>query len=145
MQLAALSLPRAPDRRYSPAVPPFAERPIMPDAPPALRVYPSLWALSVKKFPRDEQWPDQFKHLCKLVKRFRREHRAEVLACGEGERLFLQALDQCDREDMIRTLRNEYPHENPMRRIDPSDPSVDKTQYPGIYPVQMNGKRYGHA
>jgi hypothetical protein len=45
---------------------------------------------------------------------------------------------------MIATLNRYFPDEpNPLLRIDPSDPFVDKSQYPGLYPA-MNGRRY-HA
>jgi hypothetical protein len=118
------------------------------DAPsvPPLQIYPSLWAASRRQFPRDEQWEDQFRCLCALARRYRRKNRAEYCRLPEGERLFLQSLDQVDVEDFIATLRSKYPRDpNPMLRIDPSDPYVDKSQYRDLYPVQMNGKRYGHA
>jgi hypothetical protein len=55
-------------------------------------------------------------------------------------------LDEVDVVDLITALRQDYPGEvNPMLRIDPADPGVDKSQWPDLYPVQMNGKRYGHA
>jgi hypothetical protein len=115
----------------------------MPDAPvPPLLVYPELWQQSRERYPHDWQWPDQLRHLCALARAFRRQHRAEVGACGEGERLFLQSLAQIDVEDFIVTLRSDFPNEsNPMLRIDPSDPYVDRSQYPSLYPT-MNGKRY---
>jgi hypothetical protein len=98
----------------------------MPDVP-ELRIYPRLWTESRNRYPHDWQWPDQLRLLCKLARDFRRNHRAEVKACGPGERLFLQSLDQVDVEDMIATLRSDYPGEaNPMLRIDPSDPYVEK-------------------
>ena len=98
----------------------------MPDAPP-LHVYPRLWQQSREQFPSDAQWPDQLRCLCRLARDYRRAHARVVNALPEGERLFLQALDQVDVEDMIATLRSDFPHErNPMLRIDPSDPFVEK-------------------
>ena len=114
----------------------------MPDAPvPPLVVYPRLWTESRNQYPHDWQWPDQLRCLCRLARDFRRQHRAEVMACGGGERLFLQSLDQVDVEDFIATLKSDFPHDqNPMLRIDPSDPFVEQTQ---LTPI-MNGRRY-HA
>jgi hypothetical protein len=118
----------------------------MPDVPPPLVVYPQLWTESRLKFPHDWQWPEQFRLLCALARDYRKNNRAAYRRLPEGERLFLQALDQVDVEDFIATLRSNYPRDlNPMLRIDPSDPYVDKSQYHDLYPVQMNGKRYGHA
>jgi hypothetical protein len=113
----------------------------MPDAPvPPLVVYPHLWQQSRERHPTC--WQDQFRCLCELARAFRIEHRATVVTLSDGERMMLQALDQVDVEDMIITLESDFPDEpNPLLRIDPSDPFVDKSQYPGMYPT-MNGKRY---
>jgi hypothetical protein len=115
----------------------------MPNAPaPPLVVYPHLWQQSRERHPTS--WQDQFRCLCQLARAYRREHRATVMTCSEGEQMMLQALDQVDVEDMIITLEIDFPDEsNPLLRIDPSDPFVDKSQYPDLYPA-MNGKRY-HA
>jgi hypothetical protein len=68
------------------------------------------------------------------------------LIAGCRRASFLQALAEVDVEDFIATLKSNYPNEvNPNLRIDPSDPFVDRSQYRDLYPVQMNGKRYGHA
>jgi hypothetical protein len=107
----------------------------MPDVP-ALQIYPRLWQQSFEQHPAS--WPDQFRALCQLARAYRREHRAACRRLPEGERLFLQALDQCDPEDMIATLQHDFPDEaNPLLRIDPADPYVDHSQYPEIY--AMNG------
>jgi hypothetical protein len=66
--------------------------------PPPLRVYPELWRQSREQFP--DNWQDQFRCLCALARDYRREHRAVVKTLPEGERLFLQALDQYDVEEM---------------------------------------------
>jgi hypothetical protein len=109
---------------------------------PPLVVYPELWRQSLLQHPDD--WRAQFRCLCQLARAYRREHRATVMTCSEGERMMLQALDQVDVEDFIITIESYFPDEpNPLLRIDPSDPFVDKSQYPGLYPA-MNGKRY-HA
>jgi len=114
----------------------------MPDVPPPLRVFPHLWRQSRERFPNDWQWPDQLRCLCALARDYRRQHRAAVRACGEGERMFLRALDEIDPAEFIEMLRTDFPHEaNPMLRIDPSDPFVDKSPYPDLYPV-MNGHKY---
>jgi hypothetical protein len=114
----------------------------MPDAPVSpLLVYPFLWAESHAQHPHDWQWPDQLRCLCRLARDFRRANRAEVMACGKGERLFLQALDQVDVEDMIATLKSDFPHElNPMLRIDPFAPCVEQPDQPSPI-MPMNGKR----
>jgi hypothetical protein len=114
----------------------------MPDAPvPPLRVFPELWRQSREQYPLDQEWPDQLRLLCKLAHDFRRQHCAVVKTCGRGEQLFLKSLDLIDVEDFILSLRAEYPDEpNPMLRIDPNDPGVDRSQYPDIYPT-MNGHK----
>jgi hypothetical protein len=62
-----------------------------------------------------------------------------------GERMFQRCLDEVDVEDLITTLRHDYPGENPMARIDPADPGVaNKEDYPGLYP-EMNGRKYPHG
>ena len=99
--------------------------------PPPLRVYPELWRQSRAQHPHD--WRNQFRCLCRLARDYRRDHRAMVLACGHGERLFLQALDQCDPQEIIDAMVADFPSEpNPLLRIDPSDPFVDKSQYPDL-------------
>jgi hypothetical protein len=83
--------------------------------------------------------------LCQLARDYRRAHRREVKALPPGEQIFLQCLDEVDVEDLITTLCHDYPGEaNPMARIDPADPGVDKAQYPGLYP-EMNGRKYPHS
>jgi hypothetical protein len=119
----------------------------MPDysSVPRLVVYPFLWDQSRQRFPFDYQWPDQLRLLCRLAREYRRAHGREVNALPQGERMFLQCLDEVDVEDLITTLRNDYPGEaNPMVRIDPADPGVDRSQYPGLYP-EMNGRKYPHG
>jgi hypothetical protein len=109
-------------------------------APSPLLVYPELWRQSRDQYPHDWQWPDQLRCLCRLARDFRLKHHAEVMACGKGERLLLQALDQCDSAEIIAMLKSDFPHEpNPMLRIDPSDPCVGEPAT-----ATMNGKRY-HA
>jgi hypothetical protein len=119
----------------------------MPDhsSVPQLRVYPMLWERSVSRHPRD--WQKQLRALCALARMYRRDHRADYRRLPLGEKRFLQALATVDVGDLIRTLQNDYPGEdNPLLRIDPADPGVpNKEDYPGLYPVQMNGKRFGHA
>jgi hypothetical protein len=115
-------------------------------APPALQIYPSLWEQSRARYPDDAQWPDQFRTLCALARDYRHNNRTAYRRLPEGERLFIQSLATVDIDDFIATLQTKYPRDpNPMLRIDPSDPYVDKSQYRDLYPVQMNGKRYGHA
>jgi hypothetical protein len=109
----------------------------MPDVPP-LHVYPRLWTESRLKFPRDEQWPDQLRLLCKLAHDYREAHPRVVKALPDGERLFLQSLAEIDTAEFIDMLRSDFPHEaNPMLRIDPSDPFVEQP-----VTTRMNGKRY---
>jgi hypothetical protein len=109
----------------------------MAEVPP-LVVYPELWRQSRALHPHDWQWPDQLRCLCRLARDYRRKHRAAFIKLPEGERLFLQALDQVDVEDFIATLKSDFPHEaNPMLRIDPSDPFVEKPY--------MNGHRVFNA
>jgi hypothetical protein len=115
-------------------------------SPPPLRVYPSLWVASRERFPDDAQWPDQFRLLCQLADGYRKRNRAAYRRLPEGERLFIQSLATVNVDDFIATLSSKYPHDcNPMLRVDPSDPFVDRSQYRDLYPVQLNGKRYGHA
>ena len=93
--------------------------------PPPLRVYPELWRQSREQCP--DNWQDQFRCLCALARDYRREHRAVVKTLPEGERLFLQALDQYDVEDIIATIAADFPDEpNPLLRLDPSDPFVER-------------------
>ena len=109
---------------------------------PPLVVYPELWRQSLLQHPHD--WRAQFRCLCQLARTWRENNRAASRCLPDGERMMLQALDQVDVEDMITTLESDFPDEsNPLLRIDPSDPFVDKSQYPDLYPA-MNGKRY-HA
>jgi hypothetical protein len=116
----------------------------MPDVPP-LHVYPRLWTESRNLYPHDYQWPDQLRLLCKLAGAYRKAHPKVVNALPAGERMFLQCLDEVDVGDLITTLRHDYPGEaNPMLRIDPADPGVDRAQYPGLYP-EMNGRKYPHG
>jgi hypothetical protein len=110
---------------------------------PPLVAYPELWKQSLDRHPAD--WRAQLRSLCALARMYRRDHRRDYTKLPLGEKRFLQALATVDVGDFIRALESDYPDENPMTRIDPSDPYVDKSQYPGLYPVQMNGKRYGHA
>jgi hypothetical protein len=77
--------------------------------PPPLHVYPALWRQSRAQYPHDAQWPDQLRLLCQLARDYRRAHRREVKALPPGERLFLQCLDEVDVEDLITTLRHDYP------------------------------------
>jgi hypothetical protein len=117
----------------------------MPDVPP-LHVYPRLWTESRNRFPRDEQWPDQFKLLCALARAWRQNNRAAYRRLPKGEQLFIRSLATIDVDDFIAELRSRFPNEaSPLARIDPADPFVDKSQYRDLYPVQMNGKPYGHA
>jgi hypothetical protein len=106
----------------------------MPDAPELL-AYPLLWRRSRELCP--DNWKDQFRVLCQLAHDFRRDHRAEVLACGEGEQMFLESLALCDREDLISSMIEwADPGEiNPLRRFDPDDPS------PAPARVRMNGHK----
>ena len=98
----------------------------MPDVPP-LHVYPRLWSESRLKYPRDEQWPDQLRCLCRLARDYRKANPRVVKALPDGERLFLQGLAEIDTAEFIAMLRNDFPRErNPMLRIDPSDPFVEK-------------------
>jgi hypothetical protein len=110
---------------------------------PQLRIYPMLWERSLSRHPHD--WRAQLRSLCPLARMYRRDHRRDYTKLPLGEKRFLQALATVEVGDLIRTLETDYPDENPMLRIDPSDPYVDKSQYRDLYPVQMNGKRYGHA
>jgi hypothetical protein len=91
----------------------------MPEAPPDLVVYPRLWRQSLLQHPSD--WRAQFHCLCRLVRDYRRQHRAAVKRCGEGERLFLQSLDQCDTDDIIRTIETEWAKgsAHPLWALDP--------------------------
>ena len=107
---------------------------------PQLRVYPMLWDRSVSRHPHD--WRAQLRSLCALARMYKRDHHRDYTKLPLGEKRFLQALATVD----ITTLQHEYPTEdNPLLRIDPHDPHVDKEQYAGLYPPQLNGKRYGHA
>jgi hypothetical protein len=109
----------------------LAERLAMPDAPP-LHVYPRLWTESRNRYPHDWQWPDQLRCLCELVRDYRQNDRAAYCRLPDGERLFLQALDQCDPAEIIAMLRSDFPDEpNPMLRIDPSDPYVEQPRLNG--------------
>ena len=111
--------------------------------PPELVIYPSLWQRSRERFPHDWQWPDQLRYLCELAADYRANNRPAYRALPDGERLFLQALATVDVPDLICSLKNDYAAEaNPMLRISPDDPYVDRSQYPNIY--RVNGKRY-HA
>ena len=99
-----------------------------------------MWQQSLKQHPTS--WKDQFRALCRLAAAYRREHRADYVKLPRGEKLFLQVLDQCDPQEIIDATVDDFPDEpNPLLRLDPSDPFVDKSQYPGMYPT-MNGKRY---
>src|SRR5262249_41147756 len=75
--------------------------------PPPLSVYPELWRQSREQCP--DNWQDQFRCLCALARDYRREHRAVVKTLPEGERLFLQALDQYDVEE------NDEPKRSPRQ------------------------------
>jgi hypothetical protein len=116
----------------------------MPDAP-ALRVYPQLWQQSLQQHPTS--WQDQFRCLCALASNYRKTNRADYRRLPEGEKLFLQSLAECDVEDLVHTIATEWGRDlaHPLLPFDPSPPDVDKSEDPDIYPVQMNGKRYGHA
>jgi hypothetical protein len=116
----------------------------MPDAP-ALRVYPQLWQQSFEQHPTS--WQDQFRCLCQLASNYRRDHRADYRRLPQGERMFLQALSECDVEDLVHTIATDWSRGkiSPLSALDPNDPGVDKTQWPGIYPAQLNGRRYGHC
>jgi hypothetical protein len=98
----------------------------MPDAPvPPLVVYPQLWRRSHDLHPHN--WRDQFRCLCALARDYRREHARRCNALPEGERLFLQALDQCDVEDLITSMIAwADPGENPLQRFDPGDPHLQR-------------------
>jgi hypothetical protein len=118
----------------------------MPDVPP-LQIYPQLWQESLRAHPTC--WQDQFRCLCQLARDYRKNNRAAYRQLPKGERLFLQALDQCDVEDMITTIATEWAPgaSDPLGALNPADPYVDKTdpQWRDLYPVQFNGKKYGHA
>jgi hypothetical protein len=95
-----------------------------------------MWAESRARFPHDWQWPDQLRCLCALTRDYRRRHGRICNALPPGERLFLESLDEIDVDEFIAMLRSDYPDEaNPMLRIDPSDPLVEK-------PVTMNGRHF---
>jgi hypothetical protein len=81
----------------------------MPDVPPPLHVYPRLWTESRLKFPHDHQWPDQLRFLCQLARDYRKANPRVINALPEGERLFLQSLDQVDVDDLIATLQADFP------------------------------------
>jgi hypothetical protein len=109
---------------------------------PPLVAYPALWRQSLDRHPAD--WRAQLRSLCALARIYRRDQRAAYKALPRGEKLFLQALATVDVGDLIRTLESDYPAErNPLLRISPGDPFVNKDDFPGVY--QMNGKRYFHA
>jgi hypothetical protein len=111
---------------------------------PRLVAYPRLWDLSVARHPRD--WRKQLRSLCALARVYRRDHRRDYAKLPLGEKQFLKALSSVDISDLIRTLETDFPDEaDPLQRISPHDPYVNREDYPGLYPPQMNGKRYGHA
>jgi hypothetical protein len=98
----------------------------MAEVPP-LVVYPKLWRQSRDQYPHDWQWPDQLRALCQLARDWRQNNRAVYRRLPDGERLFLRSLAEIDTAEFITMLRNDFPHEaNPMLRIDPSDPFVEK-------------------
>jgi hypothetical protein len=106
------------------------------DSAPALRVYPSLWQRSLEQHPTS--WKDQFRRLCQLARAFRRSDRAAYVRLPEGEKLFLQALSECDVEDLVATIATDWGRgkANPLSPFDPTDPGV-----PRLSPVTMNGHK----
>jgi hypothetical protein len=74
--------------------------------------------------------------LCKLARAYRQNNRATYVKLPQGEKLFLQALDQIDTGEFIAMSHEK----NPMLRIAPDD----ENPYDPQYRRTMNGKRY-HA
>jgi hypothetical protein len=100
-------------------------------AVPKLRVYPRLWRMSRARFPHPPQWPDHLELLCSLARDFCRRHRRLLARLPPGEKMFLRSLADVDVGDFISMLRSDFPAEiNPLSRIDPADPLIDRHQDP---------------
>jgi hypothetical protein len=87
---------------------------------PRLVAYPALWQQSLDQHPHD--WKAQFRTLCRLAGDFRRDHRATYVRLPAGERMFLEALDRCDPEDLIVSMiawADPSEKTNPLQRYDP--------------------------
>jgi hypothetical protein len=99
------------------------------DAPP-LVVYPALWRQAAKQHPHGPgyDWRDRWRTLCRLAREFRAGPYLHLLAlAGDGERMLIQSLAQCDVELMALEVVC-FDDADPMARLDPN---------PGVVPASV--------